>query len=103
MWHITEGFLEEVMFGLRSKGCVGVQQQNRTRELSKGGWGVTAGAAREKVRGSGMEEEHEGESWGQTTGRALLPQVGCVDLAEEQREAPRGREVGALGMEARML
>ena len=30
LWHITESFLEEVMFGLWPKGCVGVQQQNQT-------------------------------------------------------------------------
>ena len=31
------------------------------------------------------------ESWGQTIHKALLPQVGRVDLTQEQGEAARGR------------
>lgn len=88
VWHITESFLEEVMFGLWPKGYV--EFNSRTKLAFQAG--MTAGVAgAQRVRGSRVEEEGEEESWGQTIHKALLPQVGRVDLTQEQGEAARGR------------
>lgn len=54
MWHITEGFLEEVMFGLWPKGCVGVQQQTQLDSFpSEGDNRYSWSSERERVKGGG--------------------------------------------------
>ena len=54
---------------------------------------IAVGAAAQRMRGSREEEEDEQGSWGQTVGKALVPQVGHMDLTQKREKHP---EVGAM-------